>query len=264
MEDSIEISLDVRESFPDDWPEWVLISLTELAATEEIIAESPLVQSLPDWAANMLEEIIKPMLPSIKWEADGQTGPEFLGKLIGHQEYLLESEEAGNALDQQVAKSEENSRKIDAYREKHLSDDQNQALEVIREEIAEYWMSGFELLEEVVEQKSEAIKRCRERAFSQPFEAAQEFNKAYSGAQSISLYNDQGNIDGLSNWNKIHVTLLIYKPLVENRHYFRTLPDLHKWIIRIYGYKIISFASFKQLCRESGLKLANRGRPKKR
>lgn len=91
--DSTEISQNVLESLPDGWPDWVLISLSELEASESALATDTFIDSLSDWSKSMLEEIIKPMLPKIKWKADGQTGVEFLGKIIGHQEYLFESDE---------------------------------------------------------------------------------------------------------------------------------------------------------------------------
>jgi hypothetical protein len=260
--DETEISQNVRESFPDEWDEWVLASLTDLETSEAAIAQSKFVEELPSWAKSMLEELIKPMLPSIKLEADEQTGPAFLGKLIGHQEYLLESDEAGEAFERQLHTLATTTERIDSFVQKHHAEEQLKMHAELGEEITAYWAAGMEHLFSVMEKKSEAIKRCRTRAFEQPFEVAQEFNNVYAVAQSTPLYNDQGNIERLSNWNKVMLALVTFKPLVERKECFRNLPELHRWIVKIHGYSIISFASFKELCRQHGLKLATRGRPK--
>lgn len=263
MKTETETSKDIRESFPDEWDEWVLVSLTKLESSESAIENSGFIKGLPPWAKSMLEELIKPMLPSIIWELDGQTGPEFLGRLVGHQEYLLESDEAGIAFDHQLLNLDKSVKSIESFYKENYPEEEFEAHSELGEDLAEYWSSGLEHLIDVLEKKSEAIKQCRTRAFEQPFEVSQEFNKAYSQAQSTSLYNEHGNIDRLSNWNKVMLALIIFKPFVEKKEYIKNLPALHKWIVRIHGYPIISFGSFKALCRKHGLKLADRGRPKK-
>lgn len=245
----------IIDAYPADWDNWVLTSLAELEESENVGLDTDLLATMPPWSQGMLEEVLKVMVPTIKWRTDGQTGPEYLGKLLGHQEYLLKSEEAEDSFEKQMAKIK-NSATNPSSASNVFTERQSELLLSVWPAVIEYWGLILKHLLPVIEKKTAALERCRERAFEQPFEVIQEFNKAYSQAQSTSLYTEAGDIDGLSNWNKVRMTLLIFMPIVNHPAFFKSIPDLYRWILRVHKYKVISSGSFRKMCNSHGLSYA--------
>lgn len=257
------ISREIKKTFPADWPKWVLRSLTELDNTETVVTKSRHFKVLPGWVQSMLMEAILVMFPSVPRTNNKQTGIELLGRIIGHLDYLLESDEASEAQEIQIKKLNEANKKIDSIcREKLSAEDYEKDLKAGNEIIGQH-MPLFELLEEVLQSKVTVIQHCLKTAVMQTYEERQEFFKAYSTAQSMPLFNKQGHLEFARVRTKIYLVMIFYWPMIEKRDHIKTNTDLHRWLVKLLPSGRITRDSVRKICKEHGLKLSTVGRPRK-
>jgi hypothetical protein len=105
------------ETWPTEWPEWVL---SLLAQFEE--AERPTWYVLPDaappWVTSMALSLFKVMMPTTHKQLRCQSGPAVLGACVGNQEWMFESE---NGMSKQLERMEEAGEKLLALLEAKLN-----------------------------------------------------------------------------------------------------------------------------------------------
>jgi hypothetical protein len=116
-----EVSSEIRDSFPDDWPDWVLHCLTRLNDAEAP-AEEAFLKDAADWVYTLAADLIKILMPTVKYDPKKQSGPEYLGATIGHQDRLFTGEDSDNAMAINARKIGEAEALIDRHLRENLTE----------------------------------------------------------------------------------------------------------------------------------------------
>jgi hypothetical protein len=261
MSHDTSISKEVRETFPSDWPKWVLKSLTELSRSENLVAKSSTVRAFPLWVQNMCAELVRTMLPSPQLPSTRKpyfedTGPEFLGSLVGNQDYLFESKEAEDACEAVFSRLISVDGRIDQLLKEKLPDDQYKLAVQAGEEIIEHWCKMGALLVKVLENKVAAMRRCQKRALHQSFEERRAFFKCYAKAAYTPLFNESSNLEHATSRTGIFAMLIIFYPFIEKRELITSIRVLHGWLVNVLRRPDLSFDVVRKICNENKLSFA--------
>ena len=255
MSDS-SISKDVRETCPEDWPKWVLKSLTELSRSETCAINHPVIKAYPSWVQSMVVELLKPMMPNLT-QSTCETWPGFLGTLLGHQDYLLSSDEAGDAFERSLKKMNEADQRADEFLKSKLSEEAYGECMAFAEKFSEHFNGLLSVLCEVLTQKDKVIQRCMKRALLESFELKVAFLKAYVEAAGKPLFNEFDRIEHATSRTKIYAVLILYYPVVTDPNHIRSMPELHRWVSKMLGEPHMTFDRVRKLCNEHGLSYAD-------
>lgn len=250
----------VREAFPSDWPEWVLRCLERLDEAENF-EECPFFEGAEEWTANMLAESMKSMVPNIRWTKKAHTGPEFLGALVGHQQYLLESENVTEALEKNCADISEGNEQHYAMLREQLNEEEYQKVMADIENDSAPYRKLIESMEKTIELKLAVLKDCVCIAQEQPFDELTDFSTAYSQSLNKPLFDKQGKIKHTTLTTEMYVIMALCWRKVAS---MKTLRHVYEWLKKLFNSpKVTTFERTRRSLNRRGLSLASRGRPKK-
>lgn len=259
--DKMLISEDIRDSFPDDWPDWVLHCLQRLDDAESPAAEVFLADA-EDWVYAILLDIVKLLMPTANVKSGKQSGPAFLGATIGHQERLLEGEDSENAMEINLVKLQESGEKIDRLMREKLSQEQYDLLAAEGFRITEPIRRITGMLPEIMEQKTIIMQESISLAAEQDQAEKMDFFKGYSKALNMPLFDKKGQIIRRTNASPIHTMMGLFWREVDQ---MENLPTVYNWLKRFFPKpNLINWDQIRRMCNRKGLSLAETGQHSKR
>ncbi len=167
---------------PAEWPAWVVEGFGLLAAAEQECKDSWLPNDAPPWVWNIVGELTKMMNPTVHAETIA-CGPRTLGKIVGHVEWLFESE---NGLEKQLDKFTDALKQIDDELRRKLS---RKAYARLITNGRKYQPDIDRYMNEwcrVVKAKVEAVQKVKALAEQQSFKDKREFCAGRAQASQVS------------------------------------------------------------------------------
>jgi hypothetical protein len=251
-----------ENAWPDHWPQWVVESFGQLAETEKA-AENFLPDSAPDWAKNVLLEVVKLSFPKMQLNKLDRSGPATLGAFCGHHQWLEESEYGLSAQTERLEKAIEF---LDELLQKKLSKKRYARLIAAGEKYnadVEHFISGLDVS---LEQKKSRIRAVIGRAEQQPLSEKSDFMTAYAEALNTSTFDDFGDPvrEKFPGTSRIYTLMVLFWRQVDS---LPTMKALHDWLCRMLGESAVGpydNGRVKGICKRFGIHLAPRGRPSKK
>lgn len=254
--------------WPEHWPAWVVDILAELEAAE---ASEPSPEGMaggPQWVDVLARQVMVAMNPKVSLTDPGQSGARFLGGVLGHQEWLRTSDEG---VARQLERAEQETERaqpmldfLDARLRARLSAEAYGRLMADAEKTERMVSALVDGGLRVMERKGRITQAALKRASQQAPEVQGEFFAAYGAAVRTPLYDDQGAVIHEGWWS----VTLIYFAMVLFWRVVKVMPSvtaLHGWLCLLYGKERVgSLDRVKQICKRYKVKLAKRGRPRKK
>ena len=251
-----------EQVWPATWPSWVIQSLDELQVAESAMKDELLPHHAPEWAWRVLGELVKIANPTIRVANIGESGPRFLGRVVGHLEWLLKSD---NGIQKAYESVDEAFERFDTELRKKLS---KKAYARFLAEGEKYQPDVDRFLTaagKVLETKSVLIGSVKLLADQQPFQENQDFYDGYGHALNVEVIEDDGHFrnEKLTSTTNIYCLLLMFWRYVINR--IPSIFLLHVWLCRVLGSKQVGeIGRVKMICHRLRITLGPRGRPRKR
>jgi len=254
--------------WPTNWPEWVLHALNELEAAENEMVTERVPNDAPEWVKRIAVELVKLTVPTVKLSAIEKTGeitesgPQFLGKMIGHFEWLLEND---NGLIKQLERAKEAFERFDQEMRRKLSKKAYARLQKEGEKYQPDVDRFFAVVEKMLVAKATAITAVKKLVDQQPWEEKKAFYDGYTPALDAAIFADDGHFQNekLTSTTNIYVLLCIFWRVVKNKIPSITL--LHAWLCRVLGAQQVGqVGRVKMICHRMRITLGPRGRPRKR
>lgn len=251
-----------NDCWPDHWPEWVVESFYKLALTENG-AERLLPDNAPEWAFEILAEIIKLSFPKLNLRTLDQSGPEALGAFCGHQQWLEESEYGFKSKFEQLEQAllnlndlllqktgKKKYAKLVAAGERYNAD-------------IEYFLDSIDL---TLSEKKNLIRSIVTLAGEQTLSEKSDFMTAYAKALKCPTFDESGTPirEKFPGTSKIYILIVLFWRHVND---LPTMKALHDWLCRLLGKSAIGpydNGRVKGICKRFGIHLAPRGRPRKK
>ena len=245
------ISPDTRDSYPAEWADWVLHCLERLYKAE-IPAEEIFISDADDWVYELLHDQVKTLMPTVSFSAK-QSGPEFLGSTIGHQERLFNGSDVERAMEisaNALSNSIENSAEQNHYAPD--TQESNATIESVNK--------LFGVIEEVIDQKTVIFLDCIKLAAAQPHDDKVGFFKGYWRALDMQLYNEDGQIIRTKMLTDVTTAMVMFWRQIDEMN---NLPEVYEWAKLLFPNKAMNWDQFRKMCNRKGLKKAPPGRPAK-
>lgn len=250
-----------KPDWPKHWPEWVRQIGTAMETAEGIFPEWPSAEA-PLWVHNIASEFVKLLNPSVKFTCD-ESGPRFMGALVGHQQRLINDEagfqhrlkRAGEAIDRL---DEELKRKLSAKSySRMMAKAKKYELDI------DGLLDGFL---KVIEQKNCAIESALKTAAEQEVCERNEFMSAYIKGFEANVFADEGNGILIKERNSTRTTIMFL--LLINWRFLKSgkanRQSVYVKLCNIFGAaKMGTFENFVYFCKRIGITFGPPGRPRK-
>lgn len=250
--------------FPKTWPGWVRKQIKDFESTEKTLfkdyGDKVGLGDSPEWVTNMWTELFKMAAPSIKFEEENLSGPQFLGSFAGHIEAVLNSKHGLNMI---FEKLDELTRRLDKKIKGTLTKQEfalwakeqrkvRAAIETAREKI-EKPVADIEM---VIARKRKLVNRCIAAASNQALDEKVEFLDAYTRAVKQKIFAEDGRFfHEKSSHEKLHASTICGLMVCNWRvvDSFKNFGELSRWLSKQFGRQNIGSSDrLKKLCRRYG------------
>jgi hypothetical protein len=254
-----------QDDYPPTWPAWCVKIGKALEAAEEASGAELEEKGEPPWVDAIGSEVVKYFVPTIRKLDFKDHGPLFIGKLLGHQRTLLKGE---NGLEKQLTRHAKRADEVDKLMRQKLN---RRAYARWHQKAlrwhAKYgaaWYSVDTRWNRVVKLKLRVISQGLKAAIDQPESEHAEFHRGYFEALGKELFDEQGNAahEKLTSTTNIYMLMVVYWRWVRQ---LPSIPALHRFLCAVLGERQVGdIARTKGICRRFGIRLAPRGRPRKK
>lgn len=253
-----------NNEWPATWPAWVIEILEDMEAIEsEATAGTGDWGGLngPKWVQVLGTEIAMMMNPTVQLLKRNMCGPRFLGAVLGHQKWLLDSE---NGSDRQIERAMQGAEVLHLVLRKKLEPEAYARLVDAHKEKAAEWRERMRISKLIGKRKSRIADKAKRLVEQQTVSEQAEFFEAYSKALKTGIFDEDGHIavGGLQSTTLIYLLLLLNWQDIAS---FGSVTNLHAWLCRCLGEtQVGSLDRVKTICKRHKIKLAPRGRPHKK
>jgi hypothetical protein len=251
-----------RQPLPKSWPGWVRKRVRRFEAVEKGAFE-PFLSELdqaPDWVMNMWIELLKVSVPSVRWEDERLTGPEFLGSMVGHTEsvcntkhglpILLEKMDAFSKQLNRKIRGKLTKQQLALWRKQQRK--AKDAIEAVRADIK----TAFAMAETVVARKERLATGCMAAARQRPDDEKVEFFDAYARSLKVKIIAEDGYFfHEKPSHEKLHSTTVLFLMVSDWRvvNDFKNFGEFRRWLIKKFGRQNIGSSDrLKKLCKRYG------------
>ncbi|OGV57178.1 MAG: hypothetical protein A2283_20940 [Lentisphaerae bacterium RIFOXYA12_FULL_48_11] len=243
--------------WPAEWPKWVIKILNEMEETEKPAGEW-CSEGAPEWVHTLERELFKVSMPAMKLEGPLESGPRFLGKMLGQYELMLNGD---HSLEYQFENVE---KVVDKLNESIKAKLNKKAYKRLLEKGKKYnpdFIRFAKRLELVVAAKQKCIAEARETA-EQQFDAEKaDFLKGFSEGFSTPIYDKDNRLVHEKLTTNIYLLMFVYWRRVRE---FPSTVVLYQWLTTLLGKQVIgSLDRIRRICVRIRLKLRPCGRPRK-
>ena len=240
------------DDLPQSWPAWTKQIMDECERAEGKYPDL-YSEGAPEWVIRIWARLISTLFSRVKFKKD-VSGPAFVGSLIGHHERFLNGDDGlMSALHRSSAQA--------VILEKRITAKLDKKQLIQWKECCRRFLADFT---SIVEEKKRLVGRSLAIAGEQESAERQEFFAAYTAASKTPIFNEQGNLarDKSSSATRIYFLIAVNWRKVQQ---LGTVGNLHKWLGTIVpGNLLGDIDRTKWICREFKIKLAERGRPRKK
>lgn len=262
MEPSLNQPLQSKnEDWPDHWPEWVIQTMDSMEKVENHFP-STLMRNTPVWVDRMSLRVIQYMHPQAKFKYDA-SGPSFLGAMLGHLMWLLESEDGLSAMADRFTEALEES---DANLQTKLGKlkYEKMMLRIERSGVIEEFERMARSLLRLLIRKRRIMLNCIALATKQSIQDQQQFFAAYADAlnnppmdQSGAMTKEKG--PGTGN---IYLLMVLYWKHVSR---LKSTASCYTWLCTLLGQNIVGNEDrIQKMCYRFGVKFSHRKRKKRK
>ncbi len=253
-----------NNGWPESWPAWVVEILERLDGSvdqEDSLNDWGGIDG-PEWVQQMGMELIKIMNPTVvlNKQKTSESGPRVLGALIGHHQWLMDSE---NGLPKQLEIMAHALDIIGGELRTRLTPEQYQQLEQAGQNPVLELICPGEAFYRITQAQKAIITDALTAASKAPVNERAEFHRAYSKALSTGLFDEQGRpvYEKYSSTTNIYFLMMFNWKAVKE---FKSITELYTWLCQKLGEKQVgNLDRVKVICKRHQVKLASRGRPKK-
>lgn len=236
--------------WPRTWPKWVKEILDEMAQAEGRAVESSIFRRAPAWVSDMGLELMKLGLPGMQITKMSQSGPYYLGRLLGHFRMLLADD---GPL---VKKFETISSGVSPVGSKKSRKRRSRA-EIQNEREQRSICRAFV---RAAIAKERALRKAQAVVTTVPLEEAQDFHRGYCDGLASEVHWEQTDL--------VLTPLPIYFLMVFNWPVVKKLPStyaLYKLLCAVLGAPHVrNYDRVKKICQRYGVRLRRPGRPRKK
>ncbi len=249
--------------WPKGFSRWAANRLNELEAIDTELG-SVFPENAPEWVHKMGGEVGKMMHPAVRMPKTGESGVSFLGALVGHQKWLLEDE---NGLCAQFKRVAEAMEFLEDELKRKLSKKSYDRLAREGEKLAPKIEAMCDAAAGELEKRERLVGKCLQGIQKRSLDEQAEFFESYSKAIRKPPLDENGTVvsEPFPGVAKVYGLLLFNWGAVEK---MSSINEVHRWLCRVLGDKLIGQPDdptrTKGIAKRFGIKLAPRGRPKKK
>ncbi len=248
------MSSNEEDTWPTTWPAWVVEIANELKVAEGTEAEEFLPADSPPWVESLCRELLGAMFSKLNVDDFKESGPRFVGLLLGHHKRLIDG---SKGFDLAMDRAMEAVEQISAELQQRLTKEQFERLTA----------KGQEELEDasrVIDRKEQALRRGILLALDQPADEQVEFFEGYSTALKDEIYDSNGRL-AHETFPNIAVLYLFMVLNWRGIQQMPSVPQLYKWLgTLVPPDQLGDIDRLRGICKRHKLKLAGRGRPRKK
>jgi len=246
--------------WPVSWPEWVLVTLREFEAAENLQTVWSF-DNAPKWVERMQVELALVICPKITKPSAQESGPRFLARMIGHQERLASRFELiAKMMDEASPHLEKLWKMLDqamlrqgksAYAKWQ---EWNRQLEADVDRFCEQFLA-------VCERKTAIIDSVYDRVSGASLDEQAEYHSGLGESLGMELIDENGALLHATSTTSVYFCMMAYWRGVQK---MRSVSALHIWLCRCLGRGITGdLDRVKKICQRYGIHFRRPGRPRK-
>lgn len=250
-----------EEEWPDHWPEWVVQTLDEMEKIERHFP-STLMKNTPAWVDRMSLRVIQYMHPQAEIKYDA-SGPSFLGAMLGHLMWLLESEDGIWALTNRFFEAAE---EFDATLQKKLGKTkyEKRMLRIERSGAIEEFERMTRSFLRLLIRKRRIMLNCISLTTKQNIIEQQQFFAAYADALNNPPMDQTGALtkEKSTGVSSIYLLMVLNWKVVSR---FKSTASCYTWLCTLLGQNVVGNEDrIQKMCYRFGVNFSRRKRKQRK
>lgn len=249
-----------KAEWPASWPCWVLDTLRELEAAEDLQTVMSF-DDAPKWTQHMLDDLLAVLNPKLATVAAVKSGPRFLGTTIGHQQRLFASRDLlAKLTTDAVPQYDKLMKLIDAAKLR-----QGKAVyakwQEWKETVEKNCARLCDQFDKVSDRKQAIIEGMQGRVNSAPMDEQAEYHAGLGESLGVELFDSNGGLLHGTSVTSVYFFMTAYWRYVLK---MRSVAALHMWLCRLLGRSAVGdLDRVKKICQRNGIHFRRPGRPRK-